>query len=246
MTLINELAGPADGDATATLGAGPRTAAEFLQLVDHTLIRPDMRRAEVQRGLEVALELHTAGVVVRPWEARHAAEVVANSGVLLITYVGFPHGGEPIGVKVAQAEHAVADGADEIDVLMNIGAYRSGDVDYVREELTSVIAAIQPIPVKVLLESAYLHPAQVVEASRIAEECGAAFIKNGTGYSPRGAEATEIALIRATVGKSVGVKAAGGIRDLDTALGLIRAGANRLGTSSTVALMEEWRALGLC
>lgn len=228
-----------------TRSALPDTLQEFLQFIDHTLIRPEMRREEVERGLEVALELHTAGVVVRPWEVRRASDVVANSGVLLVTYIGFPHGGERIEAKVAQAEHAAADGANEVDVLMNIGAYRSGDVDYIRKELTSVIDAVRPVPVKVLIESAYLRPSQVVEASKIAAEAGAAFIKNGTGYSPRGADATEIALVRATVGDSVGVKAAGGIRDLDTALELISAGANRLGTSATTALVEQWRARGL-
>jgi deoxyribose-phosphate aldolase len=225
-------------------GQLPHTLQQFMELVDHTLIRPEMTRAEVDRGIELALALRTAAVVVRPWEVRSAKDKIADSNVRLVTSIAFPHGAEPTDVKVFQAEHAASDGADEIDVVMNVGAFRSGDLDYVLKDLSSVVGAVSPpILVKVLIESAYLDPSQVVDAAGIAVDAGAAFVKNGTGFSPRGAVPLEIALIRATVGNSIGVKAAGGIRDLDTAMTLIQAGANRLGTSSTQTIADQWRAV---
>jgi deoxyribose-phosphate aldolase len=196
----------------------------------------------VERGIHVAVELGTVAVVVRPWEVQWAADRVAKASVRLVTSIAFPHGAESTDVKVFQAARAVTEGADEIDVVMNVGAFLSGEIDYVLKDLSDVVGAVHPVPVKVLIESAFLDPSQVIDATKIAVDAGAAFVKNGTGFSPRGAVPLEIALLRATVGDSAGVKAAGGIRDLDTALALIKAGANRLGTSSTLAIAEEWRA----
>jgi deoxyribose-phosphate aldolase len=230
------------GAPSAGLGHLPQTLQQLMQLVDHTLIRPEMRRADVERGIEDALELDTVAVVVRPWEVRWAADKVADTNVRLVTSIAFPHGAESTNVKLFQAERAIADGADELDVVMNVGAFLSGDVEYVLKDLSGVVGAAHPVAVKVLIETAFLDPSQVIYAAKIAVDAGAAFVKNGTGFSPRGAVPLEIALLRATVGESTGVKAAGGIRDLDAALALIKAGANRLGTSSTQAIAEQWRA----
>ena len=213
--------------------------AQVMATIEHTLIRPEMTRADVAAGIQLAQRLGTAVVVVRPWEVSWAAHQLQGSGPVLVTYVGFPHGTERTDVKVRQAESAVADGAREIDVVMNVGAFRSGDLAYVESELSKVISAVAPIPVKVILETALLSRDGVVEASRLAAGAGAAFVKNGTGFSPRGADVAEIAAMRAAVGPRVGVKAAGSIRHLDTVLELLAAGANRIGTSATATIADE-------
>jgi deoxyribose-phosphate aldolase len=213
--------------------------AQVMAAIEHTLIRPEMTRAEVAAGIQLAQRLGTAVVVVRPWEVSWAAEQIQGSPQTLVTYVGFPHGTERTDVKVRQAESAAADGAGEIDLVMNVGAFRSGDLAYVEAELREVISTVVPIPVKVILETAFLSSDGVVEASRLAAAAGAAFVKNGTGFSPRGADVAEIAAIRAAVGPVVGVKAAGSIRHLDTVLELLAAGANRIGTSATATIAEE-------
>jgi deoxyribose-phosphate aldolase len=132
----------------------------------------------------------------------------------------------------------------ELDVVINVGAMRSGDEGYVRDELASLVYAVAPTPVKVILETAYLTPEQVEAACRIAVESRASFVKNGTGYSPRGAEAGEIALMRRVVGDRVGVKAAGGVRTLDALLSMIAAGACRVGATATATIGQEWRVRG--
>jgi deoxyribose-phosphate aldolase len=214
--------------------------AQVMAAIEHTLIRPEMTRADVAAGIQLAGRLGTAVVVVRPWEVSWAAEQMAGAAQTLVTYVGFPHGTERTDMKVRQADSAVADGAGEIDVVMNVGAFRSGDLGYVESELRKVISTVAPVPVKVILETAYLTREGVIEASRLAASAGAAFIKNGTGFSPRGADVGEIAAIRAAVGPKVGLKAAGSIRHLATVLELLAAGANRIGTSATATIAEEW------
>lgn len=225
---------------TASRSIRDADLAQVMAAIEHTLIRPDMTRSDVAAGIQLARRLGTAVVVVRPWEVRWAAEQMASSTQTLVTYVGFPHGTERTDVKVRQAESAIADGAREIDVVMNVGAFRSGDLAYVEGELLEVIAAVAPVPVKVILETAFLSRDGVVKASRLAASAGAAFIKNGTGFSPRGAEVAEIAAIRAAVGPEVGVKAAGSIRDLETVMHMLAAGADRIGTSATATIAEEW------
>jgi deoxyribose-phosphate aldolase len=135
-------------------------------------------------------------------------------------------------------------GAVEMDVVVNIGALRGGDLRFVRDELAGICYAVAPTPVKVILETAYLTPEQVEAGCRIVVEARGAFVKNGTGYSPRGAEAGEIALMRRVVGDSIGVKAAGGVRTLDAMLGMLAAGACRVGATATAAIAAEWRARG--
>jgi deoxyribose-phosphate aldolase len=147
-------------------------------------------------------------------------------------------------IKVREALVAVDQGAFELDVVVNIGALRSGDLGYVRDELAGLVYAVAPTPVKVILETAYLTPEQVEAGCRVAVEARAAFVKNGTGYSPRGAEPGEIALMRRVVGDRVGVKAAGGIRTLDAMLAMLAAGACRVGATATAAIGAEWRARG--
>lgn len=209
--------------------------------IDHTMVRPQLTRTDVATGIETALQLGTGNIVVRPWEVAWARRLVPSGPTHLGTSISFPHGDEPTAIKVAAAGAAIDDGADEIDVVMNIAALLSGDRGYVVDDLGRIVERARPAIVKVIIETAYLDERQVIDAALLAVDAGADFVKNGTGYSPRGAVAEEIARIRAAIPAHVGVKAAGGIRSLADALAMIAAGATRIGTSSTVGIAGEWR-----
>ena len=231
----------ADFDAR---GYRPASLAELMSFVDHTLIRPEMTRSEVADGIDAACSLGTATVVVRPWEVAWAKGLIADRGPLVCTSISFPHGAGATVAKVRETLAAMESGADEVDVVMNVGAFRSGFADYVLADLSAVVEAASPRTVKVIIETGYLGRDEVVAAANLVSASGAAFVKNGTGYSPRGATTDETRLLRETVPASVLVKAAGGIRTLASMLALIDAGAARIGTSSTVAIADEWRAAG--
>lgn len=222
----------------------PTSLAELMSFVDHTLIRPDMTRSEVAEGIEAACSLGTATVVVRPWEVAWAKELIAGRGPVVCTSISFPHGAGATSTKVGETLTAIESGADEVDVVMNVGAFRSGRLDYVLDDLSAVVEAADQRTVKVIIETGYLSRDEVVTAANLVATSGAAYVKNGTGYSPRGATTDETRLLRQTVPAGVRVKAAGGIRTLVSMLELIEAGAARIGTSSTVAIANEWRVAG--
>jgi deoxyribose-phosphate aldolase len=212
--------------------------------IDHSLLRPELTRAEVEAGVDLAIEWETATVCCRPADLPLVVSRLRRTVVGPTTVIGFPHGAHMSNIKEREALVAVDQGAVELDVVLNIGALRSGDLGYVRDELAGLVYAVAPTPVKVILETAYLTPEQVEAGCRVAVEARAAFVKNGTGYSPRGAEAGEIALMRRVVGDRVGVKAAGGVRTLDAMLAMLAAGACRVGATATAAIGTEWRARG--
>jgi deoxyribose-phosphate aldolase len=212
--------------------------------VDHSLLRPELTKAEIEAGCDLAIEWETATVCCRPADLQVVVGRLRKSLVGPTTVIGFPHGAHMSSIKEREAIIAVDQGAVELDVVINIGALRGGDLGYVRDELASLIYAVAPTPVKVILETAYLTPEQVEEGCRTALEARAAFVKNGTGYSPRGADLGEIALMRRVVGDNVGVKAAGGVRTLDAMLAMLAAGACRVGATATAAIGAEWRERG--
>jgi deoxyribose-phosphate aldolase len=212
--------------------------------IDHSILRPELTRAEVESAIDVAIEWETATICCRPADLPLVVSKLRRTVVGPTTVIGFPHGAHMSNIKVREALVAVDQGAFELDVVVNIGALRSGDLGYVRDELAGLVYAVAPTPVKVILETAYLTPEQVEAGCRVAVEARAAFVKNGTGYSPRGAEPGEIALMRRVVGDRVGVKAAGGIRTLDAMLAMLAAGACRVGATATAAIGAEWRARG--
>jgi deoxyribose-phosphate aldolase len=212
--------------------------------IDHSLLRPELTRAEVEAGVDLAIEWQTATVCCRPADLLLVASRLRRTAVSPTTVVGFPHGSQLPQIKKREALVAVEQGAIELDVVINVGALRSGDDGYLRDELADLIYAVAPTPVKVILETAYLEPVQVEAGCRIAVEARAAFVKNGTGFSPRGAEPDEIALMRRVVGDHVGVKAAGGVRTLDRMLAMLAAGACRVGATATAAIGQEWRQHG--
>lgn len=216
----------------------------LMACIDHALLRPELTKAEVEAGIDVAIEWETATVCCRPADLPLVVSRLRRTPLGSCTVVGFPHGAHMPQIKEREALVAVDQGAVELDVVLNIEALRGGDMGYVRDELASLVYTVAPTPVKVILETAYLTPEQVEAACRTAVEARAAFVRNGTGYSPRGAEAGEIALMRRVVGDGVGVKAAGGIRTLDAMLAMLAAGACRVGASATAAIGREWRARG--
>ena len=212
--------------------------------IDHSILRPEVTRAEVEAAIDVAIEWQTATICCRPADLELVVKRLRGTPVGPTTVIGFPHGANMSTIKEREAILAVEQGAVELDVVINIGALRSAELGYVRDELAGLIYAVSPTPVKVILETAYLNPEQVEAGCRVAVEARAAFVKNGTGYSPRGAESGEIALMRRVVGDTVGVKAAGGIRTLDALLAVLAGGACRAGATATAALAAEWRARG--
>ncbi len=225
-----------------TLNSKTITYAQLAKMIDHALLRPELTEADVIAGCELALRYHVASVCVKPCHVKLAEKLLASSDVAVGTVVGFPHGSSTIATKVFETQEAIAAGATEIDMVINIGELRSGHADYVRNEIRAVVNAAHPQAlVKVILENAYLTQAEKVLGCRLAEEAGADFVKTSTGFTPSGATVEDIALMRATVGPQVQVKAAGGVRTLDQLLGMIDAGATRSGATATAVILDEFK-----
>ncbi|MDX1931722.1 MAG: deoxyribose-phosphate aldolase [Capsulimonadales bacterium] len=225
------------------------TVAEFARFIDHTLLRPDSTRRDARRICEEARTHGFAAACILPAWVADAAEVLNGSETAVCTVVGFPHGNAPAQAKAAEAATAVADGATEIDMVVNISAIKSGADLIVMDEIASVVevCGAGDALVKVILECAYLTDAEKRRIAQMAEEAGADFVKTSTGFAvpgegkPVGATVEDVRLLRATVGEDIGVKAAGGIRSVADARAMIDAGAARLGTSAGIALIRAFR-----
>jgi deoxyribose-phosphate aldolase len=216
-----------------------REQARIAEFIDHTLLRAETTRAEVEKLCDEAREHHFAAVCVNPAWVALCHERLAGSAVKVATVIGFPLGASTPEGKAAEARLAVRDGADELDMVAALGHIKSGDWHHVARDIEGVVRAAEGRLVKVIIESAALTPVEVVKASALARESGANYVKTSTGFhTAGGASAEAVALMRLAVGDSLGVKASGGIRDCDTALRMIAAGATRLGTSSGVAMSE--------
>ncbi len=208
--------------------------------IDHTLLRPEATPADVDRVCAEALRYGCAAVCVNPIYVARAAARLAGTPVRVATVVGFPLGASLTAAKVAEAALALGQGAHEIDMVLPVGLLKAGELAAVRADLQSVIAVCHAAGAlcKVILETALLTPEEKVLAARLAVEAGADFVKTSTGFGPGGATVEDVALLRRVVGPSIGVKAAGGIRTAEQAMAMIEAGASRLGTSATVAILE--------
>ena len=219
------------------------TRAEFAKFIDHTVLRPDSTRRDARRACEEARAHRFAACCVLPAWVADAAEILEGSEVAVCTVVGFPHGNAPAQAKAAEAAIAIADGATEIDMVINLSALKSGSDLLVMNDLETVVEAAEMggALVKVILECALLTDQEKRRAAQMCVEAGAAFVKTGTGFASGGATVEDVRLLRAVVGPEVGVKAAGGIRTVEDALAMIEAGANRIGTSAGVALVEAFR-----
>ena len=205
--------------------------------LDHTLLKADATRADILAVTAEAKEYHTASVCVNTCYTSLVAQELKDSGVKTCVVVGVPLGAMSTGAKAVEASLAVREGANEVDMVMNIGAAKAGDWAAVQADIAAVVNAAKPAIVKVIIETCLLSDEQKVNACLAAKAAGAAFVKTSTGFSTGGATAADIALMRKTVGPEMGVKASGGVRTREQALEMIAAGATRIGCSSTKTIM---------
>ena len=220
------------------------TYSQLAKVIDHSLLKPELTEAEVIAGCALARRYHVASVCCKPADVALAARELAGSDVAVGTVIGFPHGNSATPIKVAEARQAVQDGAVELDMVINIGALRSGKLDYVRDEIRAVVEAARgQALVKVILENAYLTDEQKISACKLAEAAGADFVKTSTGFAPSGATLEDVRLMRRSVSPRVQVKCAGGVRTLPALLEMIDAGVTRSGATATAAILDEFRRL---
>ena len=216
--------------------------SELAQRIDHTLLGPAATRDDVAKLCEEAIQFVVASVCVNPCHVSMVRDLLKDSGVKTCAVVGFPHGAHTRETKAFEAQQAIADGADELDMVLHVGSLKEGDyfgvIEDIRGVCTAASKAPRPVLVKVILETSLLTEEEKVAGATLAKAAGAHFVKTSTGFGPGGATVEDVALLRATVGKNMGVKAAGGIRDAKTAIAMIEAGADRIGASRTAAILE--------
>ena len=208
------------------------------KLFDHTILKADATREAVARICEEAKEYGFMSVCVNSYYTAFVAEKLKDSDVKVCTVVGFPLGQMSTKAKAAETELAVKDGADEIDMVINVGALKDKEYNVVRNDIKEVKKACGQALLKVIIETCLLTDEEKVKACELAKEAGADYVKTSTGFSTGGANAHDVELMRKTVGDSMGVKASGGIRDKETAQKMVEAGASRLGTSATIAICK--------
>jgi deoxyribose-phosphate aldolase len=216
------------------------TLKKVAKTIDHSTLGPAMTLDEVKAGCEVALKYDVASVCCKPCDVKFVAEILKGSDVLVGTVVGFPHGSSTTESKVFETKEAVADGAVEIDVVINIGHLKSGKTQEIQDEISAVVAAAAGNQVKVILENAYLTDAEKVTACKLIEAAGAHYVKTSTGFAPTGATLADVKLMRATCSPKVKVKSAGGVKSLDQLLEFLDAGIDRSGSSSTASILDEF------
>ncbi|HDD23980.1 MAG TPA: deoxyribose-phosphate aldolase [Chloroflexi bacterium] len=217
------------------------SAERLAAMIDHTLLKPDATYAQIARLCEEAHIYHFASVCVNPVHVRRCTESLKGSGVAVCTVIGFPLGATSTEVKVFEAQRAIEDGASELDMVMNIGALKSEDGEAVQRDIAAVaqVCHTNGALLKVIIETALLTDGEKERACRLAVAGEANFVKTSTGFGPGGATAEDIALMRWVVGPHIGVKASGGIRTYNDALRMIAAGANRIGASAGVRIVQQ-------
>ncbi len=210
--------------------------------IDHSLLKPMLTLEDVVEGCRLAAEYRVVSVCVRPADVALAAAELDGTGVAVGTVVAFPHGHSATGVKVAESEQALEDGATELDMVLNIGWLMSGRHDDVQADIAAVVGVSGDALVKVIFENAYLSDEQKIVACHLTEAAGADYVKTSTGFAPSGATIEDLRLMRDNVGPGVQVKAAHGVRTLDALLAVIEAGATRCGATATAAMLDDYRA----
>ena len=211
---------------------------QLASMIDHSVLKPEAPEGDVRAGADVVRAWRIGFYCVQPcWVALAARELVATEA-RIVSVIGFPHGCDDMAVKARAAEVAVRAGAREIDMVLNLGALKSGDMATVARDIDGVVRAVPRIPVKVILETRALTDDEKRIACRLTQDAGAAFVKTSTGFHPAGgATVNDVRLLRASVGPDFGVKASGGIRSLADALAMIEAGADRIGASASVEIL---------
>ncbi|AZO95023.1 deoxyribose-phosphate aldolase [Halocella sp. SP3-1] len=216
---------------------------DMAKMIDHTLLKPTATVEDIKNLCEEAEEYEFASVCVNPIFVPLANKLLTDSSVKVATVVGFPLGANTSETKAFETRNAIKNGSQEIDMVINMGAFKSGAYDLVQADIKAVVDATKTagvssdIIVKVILETCYLSDDEIVQACKIAKEAGADFVKTSTGFGTAGATVEDVSLMRKTVGREIGVKASGGIKNYDLALDMLDAGANRIGASSGVAIV---------
>ena len=215
------------------------TKPELTQMIDHTLLKPQSTRVDLNKLCSEAIQHCFKSVCVNPVHVADAASFLKDTGVIVCSVIGFPFGTHPAKIKAAETKEVIRLGAQEIDMVIRIGALREGRNPEVVEDIRTVVDAASGAPVKVILETCYLTEEEKIRGCKLAVEAGASFVKTSTGFGSAGATLEDVKLMRKAVGNRAGVKAAGGIRTLRDALKMIEAGASRLGLSGSVPIIQE-------
>lgn len=212
-------------------------------MIDHSLLKPFLTDAEVEAGCRLACTYEVVSVCVRPADVRLAAEILKNSTVKVTTVIGFPHGSTTTYTKLEEAKEAIANGAVELDVVLHIGKLKSGKYDYVKNDLETVVkyAHEKNVKVKVIFENCYLTEEEIIKACEICNQVNADWVKTSTGYGTGGAEPKDIKIMRKHAKPSVQVKAAGGVRTLESLLEMRKLGCTRVGATATAQILDEFK-----
>jgi len=231
----------AAGADYSTPPVGELTVGQVAAMIDHSLLRPELTPDDVALGCEIAATHQVASVCCKPADVVHAGRLLAGSSVKVGTVVGFPHGSSTTATKVFEARHALQDGARELDMVINIGRLRGSDHAYVASDIRAIVevAATAGALVKVIFENAYLTNDELVVACHLTEDAGADFVKTSTGFAATGATMEDLVLMRRSVGPAMQVKAAGGVRTLDTMLAMVAIGVSRFGATATVTTLAD-------
>jgi deoxyribose-phosphate aldolase len=227
-----------------TLSIDALTERDIAKTIDHSLLRPELDDQFVEEGCRLAAEYDVASVCVRPAEVRRAKAILDGTDVAVGTVIGFPHGNHLTATKAFEARRALADGATELDMVIQIGALKSGRDADVQADIAAIVAVAHAAGaiVKVIFENAYLNDDEKVRACHLSEAAGADFVKTSTGFAPSGATHDDLRLMRASTSPHIGVKAAGGVRTLDALLEVMALGVTRIGATATKAIIDDFRA----
>jgi deoxyribose-phosphate aldolase len=227
-----------------TLDLANLTERDIAKTIDHSLLRPELDDAFVEDGCRLAAKYDVASVCVRPADVVRAAAILAGTDVAVGTTIGFPHGNHLTATKVFEAERALQQGASELDMVIQIGALKSGRDGEVEDDIRAVVdvAHASGAIVKVIFENAYLTDDEKIRACRLTESAGGDFVKTSTGFAPSGATYDDLRLMRANTSPHIGVKAAGGVRTLDALLAVMALGVTRIGATATETIIQDFRA----
>ncbi len=222
------------------------TKKQVAQTIDHAVLKPDQTLSDLEKNARMCIENDVFSMCVKPCDIIAAKALLKGSNVKVSCVLSFPHGADTTRVKAFQAKQAIDDGTDEIDMVMNIGRFLSGDYDYVLNDIKAVVDVAHQfgVMVKVIQESGFLSPEQIAKACELSDEAGADFVKTSTGFGPGGAKSEYIEVMVKTVGDRMQIKSSGGIRDWETAVAFLEQGANRLGVGSTEAVLSGATAKG--
>ena len=219
------------------------TYLDIAKMIDHSLLNPTLAAEQLEAGCRLALDYDAASVCILPWYLKRCAELLRGSRVKASTTIGFPHGGHTTAIKLAEARQALADGGEELDMVVNISAVLSGNWNYVRDDIKAVVDVTHSAgqKVKVIFENCYLNDAQKIKLCEICGEVGPDWVKTSTGYGSGGATDADLILMRKHTPAHIQVKAAGGVRDLDALLHVRSLGVTRSGATRTAEMLDECR-----